>query len=95
VRREDIFEPTIGSETLHGTSNGNGMAVVKFTIMLTHSNIHKSNWTSLDGKTQKPTDYVLIDKRHNQIYLMSDLLEGLTVILTAIWWLKEVWRGYQ
>jgi hypothetical protein len=30
VGREDIFKPTIGNESLHGTSNVNGVRVVNF-----------------------------------------------------------------
>jgi hypothetical protein len=30
VEREDIFEPTIGNESLHETSNDTGVRVVNF-----------------------------------------------------------------
>jgi hypothetical protein len=30
--REDIFKPTIGNESLHQDSNGNGVRIVKFGI---------------------------------------------------------------
>jgi hypothetical protein len=36
----------------------------------------------------------LLVRRHieddKQVYLMSDLLEGLTVIRTTVWWLQNV-----
>jgi hypothetical protein len=31
VGREDIFKPTVGNESLHKISNGNGVRVVNFT----------------------------------------------------------------
>jgi len=30
--REDIFQPTIGNESLHQDSNDNGVRIVNFTI---------------------------------------------------------------
>jgi len=36
--------------------------VVKRTMFL-HRSIHKYTWTSPDGKTDKPIDHVLIDRR--------------------------------
>jgi hypothetical protein len=30
IGREDIFKPTVGSETLHEISNDNGVRIVKF-----------------------------------------------------------------
>jgi hypothetical protein len=36
--------------------------------MFTDRNIHKFTWTSLDGKINKQTDYILIDRRwHSSI----------------------------
>jgi hypothetical protein len=55
VRREDIFKPTIGNESLHETSNDNGVKVVNFatsknvivkSTMFPHCKIHKYTWTS-------------------------------------------------
>jgi hypothetical protein len=34
-------------------------------------------------------------EEYNHIYLMSDLLEGLTLIMTTIWWLQNLGTGYQ
>jgi hypothetical protein len=59
VGREDIFKPTIGNESLHETSNDNGVRVVNFTTsknlvvkitMFPHRKIHKYTWTSPDAK---------------------------------------------
>jgi hypothetical protein len=61
VGREDIFEQTVGNESLDEISNDNGVGVVNFAIsknlifkstMFPHCNIHKFTWTSFDGKTQ-------------------------------------------
>jgi len=50
VRREKIFKPTIGNESLHQDSNDNGVKIVNFatsknlvvkTTMFLHRNIHK------------------------------------------------------
>jgi hypothetical protein len=50
VGREDTFKPTIGNESLHEISNGNGTRVVNFarsknltvkSTMFPHLNIHK------------------------------------------------------
>jgi hypothetical protein len=55
VRREDIFKPTIGNESLHEISNDDGVRVVNFAIsknlIFPHHNIHKFTWTS-HGKTR-------------------------------------------
>jgi endonuclease/exonuclease/phosphatase family metal-dependent hydrolase len=72
VGREDTFEPTIGNESLHETSNDNGVRVVNFatskklvvkSTMFPHSKIHKYTWTSPDGKTHNQIDHVLVDRR--------------------------------
>jgi hypothetical protein len=65
VGREDIFKPTIGNESLHETSNDNGVRVVNFatsknvavkSTMFPHRKIHKYTWTSPDGKTHNQID---------------------------------------
>jgi hypothetical protein len=59
VVREDIFKPTIGNESLHEISNGNGVRVVNFatsknvtakSTMFPHCNIHKYKILLLMGK---------------------------------------------
>jgi hypothetical protein len=59
VGRENIFEPTIGNESLHQDSNDNGNRIVNFatsknlvvkSTMFLHRTIHKYTWTSPDGK---------------------------------------------
>jgi hypothetical protein len=60
VGREDIFKPTTGNDSLHATSNDNGVRVVNFatsknlsvkSTMFSRHNIHKFTWTSPDGRT--------------------------------------------
>jgi len=72
LRREDIFNPTFGKESLHQDSNHNGVTVVYFatsrnlvvkSTMFLHQNIHKYTWTSPDGKTHNQIDNILIDRR--------------------------------
>jgi hypothetical protein len=75
---EDIFKPTIGNESLHETSNDNGVSVVNFatsknlvveSTMFPHRKIHKYTWTSPDGKTHNQIDHVLVDRRrHSSIH---------------------------
>jgi hypothetical protein len=72
LRREDIFKPKIGNESLHEDSNDNGIKVANFptsknlvvkSTMFPHRNIHNYTWTSPDGQTQNQIDHKLIDRR--------------------------------
>jgi hypothetical protein len=72
VGREDIFKPSIRNESLHETSNDNGVRVVNFatsknvvvkSAMFPHRKIHKHTWTSPDGKTHNQIDHALVDRR--------------------------------
>jgi hypothetical protein len=74
VGREDIFKPTVGNESLHESSNDNGVRVVNFatsknlnvrSTVFHHRNIHKFTWTSPDGKMQGQIDHILIDRRQH------------------------------
>ena len=76
VRRQNIFKPTIGNESLHQDSNDNGVRIVNFgtsknlvfkNTMLPHRNIHKYTWTSPDGQTHNQIDHILIDRRRHSI----------------------------
>ncbi|PNF20264.1 hypothetical protein B7P43_G15395 [Cryptotermes secundus] len=78
VRREDIFKPTIGNESLREISNDNGVRVINFTIskkltikgtMFPHRNMHKFTWTSPDVKIHNQIDHFLIDRRRHSSIL--------------------------
>jgi hypothetical protein len=46
---------------------------------------------SPDGKTHSQTQHVLIDEKGTiKVYLMSNILEELNVILTITWWLQKL-----
>ena len=74
---ENIFELTVGNESVHQDSNDNGAGIVNFAksknlvvkrMMFLHRNIHKYTWTSPDGKTHNYIDHMLIDRRwHSSI----------------------------
>jgi endonuclease/exonuclease/phosphatase family metal-dependent hydrolase len=74
VGREDIFKPTIGSESFHEIINENGVRLVNFATfktlrvtntVLRHRNIHKYTWTSPDGKTHNQIGHILVDRRNH------------------------------
>jgi hypothetical protein len=67
---------TIGNESLHETSNDNGVRVVNFitsknlvvkSTMFPNRKIHKNTWTSPDGKTHNQIDHVLVERRQSSI----------------------------
>jgi endonuclease/exonuclease/phosphatase family metal-dependent hydrolase len=77
VRKEDIFKP-IRNESLHASSNDNGVRVVNFatsknltvkSTMFPHRNIHKVTWTSPDARTHNQIDHILIGRRRNSSIL--------------------------
>jgi hypothetical protein len=68
VGREDIFKPTAGNESLHESSNVNGVTSSKFChnqkrTVFPHSNIDKCTWTSPDAKMRNQIDHIMIDRR--------------------------------
>ncbi|KAL4103226.1 hypothetical protein QTP88_018603 [Uroleucon formosanum] len=73
VGRETIYRPTIGSESIHDLSNGNGTRLVEFAIanglivsssFFPRKNINKYTWTSPGGIYQSQIDHILVDKVH-------------------------------
>jgi len=85
VRRENIFKPTIGQESLHQDSNDNGVRLINFatsqnlvvkSTMFPHRNIHKYTWTSPGGKTHNQIGHVLIDRRWHSSVLDVRSLRG-------------------
>jgi hypothetical protein len=78
--------------SLHETCNNNVVRVVNFTTseiivvksaFFPHGKIYKYAWTSPDRKTCSQIDHILIEG-NSQVYLVSDLLEGLTVVLKSV-----------
>ena len=72
VERENIFKTTIGNESLHQDSSDSGFRIVNFdtskslvvkSTVFPCRNIHTNTWASPDGKTYKPIDHILIDRR--------------------------------
>jgi endonuclease/exonuclease/phosphatase family metal-dependent hydrolase len=71
VGKEDIFKPTIGSESLHEISNVNAVRLVDFatsknfrvkSTLFPHCNIHKFTWSSPNKKTHNQIDHILVDR---------------------------------
>jgi hypothetical protein len=67
---EDIFNPTIGNESLQQDSNDNGVRIVNFakstnllvkSKILLHRNIHNYTKTSSDELTHNANVYILMD----------------------------------
>lgn len=72
IGREPHFKPIIGAQSLHETSNDNGVRCISLaaakglvvsSTMFLHKDIHKYTWTSPKG-AKNQIDHVLIDKRH-------------------------------
>jgi hypothetical protein len=93
VGREDIFKPTIGNESLHETSNNNGVRIVDFATsknltakrtMFPYHNVHKFTWTSSDGKTHG-----------NHVYFMPDYSRQQVVIQIPIWCWQKLGTDWQ
>lgn len=71
VRKEVVYRPTSGKESLHEVSNDNGLQIVNFVIVknlivasiyFPWKNIYKHTWISMDGKTKNQIDFALIEK---------------------------------
>jgi hypothetical protein len=82
VERENIFEPTMGHESVQQDGNDNGVRIVNFptskylfvkSTVFTHRNIHKHTWTSHDGQTHNQIDQILIDRLIDRRWLLSIL----------------------
>ena len=78
VGRENILKPTIGKKSLHQQSNDNGVRIVTFSTskilvvkstMISHRNIHKYTWTSLNWNTHNQIYHILIDRRRHSSIL--------------------------
>jgi hypothetical protein len=76
VGRKDIFEPTIGNESLHEISDDNAVRIVNFatsksqtvkSMMFLHCNIHKFTWTSPDAKTDTQIERILMGRSRHSI----------------------------
>jgi hypothetical protein len=85
VRRENIFKPIIGNESLHQGSNDNSVRILNFdtsknlfvrNTMLPHRNFRQYTWTSPDGKTHNQIDHLLIDRRWHSSVLDVQTFRG-------------------
>jgi hypothetical protein len=67
---EDIFQPTIGNESLNEISNDNGIRVVNFAISknLTVKSTMFHIATSPDGKTCKHIGHILINRQSFSVF---------------------------
>jgi endonuclease/exonuclease/phosphatase family metal-dependent hydrolase len=83
--KEGHFLPIIGSESVHDTSNDNGLRVISFAaskdmiISITtfpHKDIHKITCKSPDGKTANQIDHVLIQKRFRSCIINARSFRG-------------------
>lgn len=66
IGREEHYYQTIGNNSLHETSNDNGMRVIDFattrnlvcrSTWFPRKNIHKATWISPDGSTRNQIDH--------------------------------------
>ncbi|XP_058064632.1 uncharacterized protein LOC131214270, partial [Anopheles bellator] len=73
VGQEDFFRPVIGRESLHPTTNDNGLRLVNFaaargmaicSTYFARRNIRKHTWMHPSGAACSQIDHVLIDGRH-------------------------------
>ena len=83
-RRENIFQPTIGTESVH-PENNDIIGLVKFVTSknlivkspkFPHHNIHKYICTSPDGITHNQIDHFLVDKRRQSSIIDVRSLRG-------------------
>ena len=72
IGKEEIYQGTIGTHSLHLRSNNNGQRLIDFAIsknmvisstLFPHRNIHKYTWASPDGRTFNQIDHLLIERR--------------------------------
>ncbi|PNF38233.1 hypothetical protein B7P43_G11852 [Cryptotermes secundus] len=72
IGKEKEHRGVIGSESLHCTTNHNGIKLINFSesknliissTYFPHKNIHKKTWAALDEVTFNQIDHVLVEKR--------------------------------
>ncbi|PNF14265.1 hypothetical protein B7P43_G07086 [Cryptotermes secundus] len=72
IGKEKEHRGVIGTESLHDTTNHNGIKLIDFaesknfiisSTYFPHKNIHKRTWAAPDGVTFNQIDHVLIEKR--------------------------------
>ena len=93
VARGNIFQPTIGNESIHQGSNDNGGRIIKTVIVRStifpHRNVQKYTWTN--GKTHNQIEHVLIDsRRHSSILDVrsfggADCVTHLYLVVVKFW----------
>jgi hypothetical protein len=74
IGREEIFRPTVGLESLHDSSNDNGVRAINFatsknlivkSTCFKHKDIHKATWVAPNSTTRNQIDHIMIDKRRH------------------------------
>jgi len=72
IGKENIYKPTIGSESLHEITNDNGNKLITFATArnmiisntyFPHKKIHKQTWISPCGLVKNQIDHMLVDNR--------------------------------
>jgi hypothetical protein len=73
IGRESSYRPTIGQESLHLTSNDNGVRAINFAVskdlvvsstFFPRKDIYKQTWVSPNTITKSQIDHVIINRRH-------------------------------
>lgn len=76
VGRENIWQEVVGINSLHETSNDNGVRLLTLATALDtvvtstkfpRKDIHKETWMSPSGNYTNQIDHVLIDRRHSSL----------------------------
>ncbi|KAL4153361.1 hypothetical protein QTP88_001194 [Uroleucon formosanum] len=85
IGQEVVYRPTIGKESLHRISNGNGTRLVNFAMTRSmilssttfpHKDIHKETWISPSGQIKNQIDHVIVDRRFKRCVMDVRSMRG-------------------